>query len=76
MKNDNSVKEKFQAKFGEDMVAVPDGVIDRESVEGIVQAACEMQALARCKKIYGSYGSSFGEVAARLGNNDIIHVSK
>lgn len=74
--DDNSVKEKLQAKFGEDMVAVPDGVIDRESVEGIVQAACEMQALAHCRRIYGSYGSSFGTVAARLGNIEVIRLSK
>ncbi len=39
--------------------------------EGIWQALAEMYALSRTKKIYGSYYSSFSEMAARLGNIEL-----
>ncbi len=50
---------------------MPSGSISRNSEDGIIQAACELFALANTQKIIGSYWSSFGEIAARLGNIDI-----
>ena len=69
--DDENVKAHFRSKEWVDRVKMPNGLIDRGSKEGIVQAACEMYALAATRKIYGSYWSSFGEVAARLGNIEI-----
>lgn len=69
--DDESVKERFRSGEWKDVVRMPEGVIDRGSVEGVVQAACEMCALSATRKIYGSFWSSFGEIAARLGNVDI-----
>ena len=69
--DDENVKAHFRSEEWADRVKMPNGLIDRGSKEGIVQAACEMFALASTRKIYGSYWSSFGEVAARMGNIDI-----
>lgn len=40
----------------------------RESKEGIVSALVDMCCLSQCKKIYGSFNSSFSERAAIIGN--------
>jgi len=69
--DDQSVKEHFQTGIWKDKVTIPNGLLDRGSKDGIVQAACEMYALSTTTKILGSYWSSFGEIAARLGNIEI-----
>lgn len=69
--DDLSVKEHFRYGIWKDKVKMPEGIINRGSKEGIVQAACEMFALSKTQKIYGSYWSSFGDVAAKLGNIEI-----
>lgn len=66
--DDESVKTHFRSGEWAKMVRMPDGIINRNSKEGVIQAACEMFALSATKKIIGSYWSSFGEVAAMLGN--------
>lgn len=43
-------------------------VRSRESKEGIVSALIDMCCLSQCKKIYGSFKSSFSERAAIMGN--------
>lgn len=73
--DDESVKRYFRSEKWGSLVKMPCDTLDRNSIEGVVQAACEMQALAHCKKIYGSYWSSFGGVAARMGNIKNIIVS-
>lgn len=40
----------------------------RNSKEGIECALLDLMALSRCEKIYGSYYSSFSEVAAKWGD--------
>lgn len=48
----------------------------RDSVTGIMDAYVDMLCLSRCDKIYGSYGSSFSEMAALIGNKPIEIVVK
>ena len=43
-------------------------VRSRESKEGIVSALVDLCCLSQCKKIYGSFKSSFSERAAIIGN--------
>ena len=66
--DDITVKKYFQSPSWVDYIDIPTGNIDRESPAGIIQAACEMQALSKCRMIIGSYFSSFGEVAAQMGD--------
>jgi hypothetical protein len=49
---------------------------DRDSPEGVVQAAVELYALARTCRIYGSYWSSFSHTAAHIGHIPEITVTK
>jgi hypothetical protein len=69
--DDDNVKHFFQSDFWKNIVKMPDGVVSRNSEDGIIQAACEMYTLSKTNKIIGSYWSSFGEIAARLGNIEI-----
>lgn len=69
--DDEVTKAYIQTGEWKGKVKMPSGVLSRGSEEGIIQAACEMFALSKTRKILGSYWSSFGEVAARLGNIEI-----
>jgi hypothetical protein len=69
--DDKEIKDYFQKGKWSEKVKVPDGPLSRDSEEGIIQAACELYALSKTRKILGSYWSSFGEIAAKLGNIEI-----
>ena len=69
--DDDETKAFFKTGDWKGKVKMPSGVLSRGSEDGIIQAACEMHALSETRKILGSYWSSFGEVAARLGNIEI-----
>lgn len=69
--DDVETKNYFKTDFWQTKVKMPDGAIERSSEDGIIQAACEMLALSKTQKILGSYWSSFGEIAARLGGIEI-----
>lgn len=69
--DDEKIKRFFQKEFWINKVKMPEGAIYRNSEEGIIQAVCEMFALSKTQKIIGSYWSSFGEIAARIGNIEI-----
>ncbi len=57
------IREEFH-----DKVIIPDGPLERNSREGIVQACIELYALSRTRKIFGSYFSSFSIIAAKIGS--------
>lgn len=61
------VKRKFVGIFGPRIVCSP-FVADRNSVEGMKEAAVELFTLSRTNAILGSYYSSFSEAAAMIGN--------
>ena len=65
--DDIEVRNRMKEKFGEKII-VPQGALNRDSEEGILQSTIEMYSLAKTKKIYGSYFSSYSETAALLGN--------
>lgn len=52
------------------------GVIDRNSKEGLTDAMVEMLALSRCKKILGSYNSTFSLLPSFLGNVPLVTIKK
>lgn len=73
--DDETVRDHFKSAKWEGKISMPNDTVDRNTVVGVVQGACEMKSLAACQKIYGSYWSSFGGVAARMGGIEIITVS-
>lgn len=64
--DDEQVKTRFTARFGNHIVTGPTKA-DRNSVDGIKEAAVEMFTLGGTDHIYGSYHSSFSEAAALIG---------
>jgi hypothetical protein len=66
----DSYQEEITLKkiFGNRIIAQENKALNRNSEMGIRCALIDLLCLSRTKKIYGSYYSSFSEVAASLGN--------
>lgn len=52
------------------------GEKSRKSIAGMMDAYVDMLCLSKCEKIYGSYGSSFSEMAAFIGNTELVIARK
>ncbi len=68
------VKKNFKKIFG-DRILHSAMVADRNSVQGIQEAAVELFTLSKTKYILGSFYSSFSEAAAKLGNISLKQLS-
>lgn len=55
-------------RFGDRICTYKKRSVDRNTEAGIVDAMIDLTNLASCRKIYGSYYSSFSDVAAIWGN--------
>lgn len=64
--DDVNVKRNFKDKYGDRIIIYDNAVIDRKSSAGMQDAVIEMLCLALCKKIYGSFGSTFSNVASYI----------
>jgi len=60
------VKREMISTFGSDRIITSSSAASRDSIEGISDGIADMYTLAHCKKIYGSAGSTFSEMAATL----------
>ena len=75
--DDEKVKDYFRnSPKWSGRVFSPNGELNRGSESGILQAAGEMFALSSTRLILGSYWSSFGEIAARIGDVELQIVKK
>ena len=50
--------------------------VSRRTKSGMIDATIDFISLSRCSKIYGSYWSSFCEVASDIGKNELVVVKK
>lgn len=67
--DDATVRQELRAALSEEKLIFNEkGIIDRDSKEGIEDAFVEMLALSRCKKILGSYNSTFSLLPSYIGN--------
>lgn len=71
--DDQNVQEAFCKKYGKRMI-IRKGTLTRDSKEGIRHAVVELYTLAACREIWGSYYSSFSELAAQIGNKKLTIV--
>lgn len=71
--DDPNVQEAFCKKYGKRMI-IRKGTLARDSKEGIWHAVVELYTLAACREIWGSYYSSFSELAAQIGNKKLTIV--
>ena len=62
----DEVYEKLKTLFGDSMYTTAI-VRTRDTLAGIQSALLDLYCLSKCKKIVGSYDSSFSEVAAKMG---------
>jgi hypothetical protein len=64
--DDPAVESYFKEKYPDNVLAYPK-TYGRDSKDGIVDALVELQLLAKTSVIYGSYWSSYSEMASRIG---------
>ena len=69
------VKSRMRKRYGEMIFSAPQEAA-RHSVEGIKDGVAEMYALSHTQRIYGSYGSSFSEMAAQIGGVPFVVVRR
>lgn len=70
--DDEDVKHSLMKKFGDKIICYS-APLTRESVEGMKAALVDLYCLSKTTKIYGSKGSSYSEIAAELGNIDLLY---
>lgn len=67
-------KQRIESLF-KDRIYYYNCSVKRNSEEGIKDALVDFYLLSKTSKIYGSYGSSFSEIAAKVGNIDYLAIS-
>lgn len=73
--DDESVKLELQKRYGKRLIFAKDKA-DRSSIAGIQGGIVDMYVLARTQKIFGSFHSSFSELAAQIGNIPLEIIKK
>lgn len=68
------VEEYMTDKFKDRLVLHPKRSCDRSVEDSIKDAVVDLYCLASCKKIVGSYWSSFSETAASIGGKELLVV--
>jgi hypothetical protein len=65
--DDTKVKEQIISEFG-DRCIFPAVTLSRKTEEGMMNGVADFFALAKCVEVWGSYWSSFSEIASVYGN--------
>ncbi len=66
--DEEGYQEILLKEFGSKRIFFQDKVFGRNIIEGINGAVIDLFCLSRTSKIYGSYFSSYSQIAARIGN--------
>ena len=75
--DDESVKAELLELLPDGRLIFNDaGIIDRNSSTGVMDAYIEMLALSKCRKILGSYNSTFSLLPSYIGNVPLETVQK
>jgi hypothetical protein len=72
--DDADLKQRFLTKYGSNIISQKVNDLKRENEIGIKEAYIDLLCLSRSKKIYGSYWSSFSNMAACIGNTELLIV--
>ena len=68
------LERRFVERFGKSLVVHSKQSYDRSVETSIKEAVVDLYCLAACKRIIGSYWSSFSETAAQIGNKELLVV--
>lgn len=75
--DDETVKKELREGFADvKLIFNESGIIDRNSKEGLEDAFIEMLALSRCRKILGSFNSTFSLIPSYIGDIPLEVVKK
>lgn len=74
--DDQEVQREILSRFGEKVLLKENKSWGRTRTEGMLDACVDLWALSKCRKILGSKGSTFGQIAAKLGNSQLEIVTK
>ena len=75
--DDAGVKEELRAALPAELLIFNEkGIIDRNSKTGLEDALIEMLALSKCRKILGSYNSTFSLLPSYIGDIPLEVVAK
>ena len=73
--DDAGVKQRLETKFAGKIITQQTR-LSRSDSEGMLGSVVDLWALAATKKIIGSYGSSYSELAAELGAIEMVLPSR
>lgn len=73
--DDEAIKARLIKKYDGHIVTNLSPV-RRDTLEGLIDAAAEFEIMAQSEIIYGSYSSSFSEVASIKGGNKLVVIKK
>lgn len=68
--DDQNVRDQLSLEFAERCL-FPAVTLSRKTEDGMIHAVVDFFALAKCTELWGSYWSSFSEIAARYGKIDL-----
>jgi hypothetical protein len=73
--DDKETEQELLIRFGSKII-VYQKELDRNLEKGIIDAVVDMYCLSSTKYIYGSYWSSFSDIASRIGNIELKVLTK
>ena len=73
--DDAAVEHEMKENFGNRIIAC-EMEISRQTVPGMQAAVVDLYCLSKTSAIWGSYWSSFSEVAAQIGNKPLLTITK
>lgn len=73
--DDRIIKDDLKKRFGESIITY-NAELSRASENGMKDALIELLVLSKTKKIFGSWWSSYSEMAAKIGNIDLEILKK
>lgn len=73
--DDQHIKQYLSGKYPRNVIYNPNKA-ERDTPQGIVDAAAEFIIMSECREIFGSYWSSFSEMAALYGNTQLTVIKR
>lgn len=74
--DDRAVEEEMKDIFKDKIITYSSKTFSRCNLDGMQDGVIDLLALSKCRKIYGSYGSTFSKMASYLGNCSLTILQK
>lgn len=74
--DDRDEEREILSRFGERVLVKENKSWGRKQTDGMLDACVDLWALSKCRKILGSKGSTFGQIAAKMGHSRLEVVTR